>query len=224
VHPEKAGVQESLMQLLLEHGAEIEKQSLAGHRHFAVESCLANGRSRAAAFLAARGARLDLAGAAALGRFDVVKSFFNDDGFLKPPATTQQLQCGFQRACQYGRCEVVEFLLDRGADLREQSPTGATALHWATGGGHLTIIQRLVERGSPLEEINQWGGTVIEHGGWAFVHGDPGIDFVPVFETLLAAGAKIQEGWLSWLEKQDARPAADKSRLADLLRGYGATT
>lgn len=45
-----------------------------------LDSCLANGRPEAAAFLATRGARLDLEGASGVGRLDVVRTFFNDDG------------------------------------------------------------------------------------------------------------------------------------------------
>jgi hypothetical protein len=60
VNPEVTGVQELLLQLLLDYGPEIEKQNLAGNNQGAVISCLANGRPRAGAFLAARGARLDL--------------------------------------------------------------------------------------------------------------------------------------------------------------------
>jgi hypothetical protein len=60
VNPEVTGVRELLLQLLLDYGAEIEKQNLAGNNQGAVISCLANGRPRAGAFLAGRGARLDL--------------------------------------------------------------------------------------------------------------------------------------------------------------------
>ena len=54
VHPELAGVQEPLLQLLLDHGARIEKPNLAGNGQSAVIACLANGRPKAAAFLASR--------------------------------------------------------------------------------------------------------------------------------------------------------------------------
>ena len=66
VNPEVTGVQELLLQLLLDYGAELEKQNLAGNNQGAVISCLANGRPRAGAFLAARGARLDLESAGEL--------------------------------------------------------------------------------------------------------------------------------------------------------------
>ncbi len=45
-------------------------------------------------------------------------------------------------------------------------------------------------------------------------------DYLPVFEALLAAGARVQDGWLAWLERQSGRPPA--SRLA--LRNYYADT
>ncbi len=71
VHPERAGVQESLMQLLLDHGANIDAaNSPAGPL---INVCLANGRAQAAEFLATRGAHLDLEGAAGVGRLDVVQ-------------------------------------------------------------------------------------------------------------------------------------------------------
>jgi ankyrin repeat protein len=124
----------------------------------------------------------------------------------------------------YGRQEVAEFLLDHGADLRDQADTGGTGLHWAAGGGHLSIVRLLIRRRAPLEEINRWGGTVLEHVGWAFGNGNPDIDYLPIFEALLAAGAKVQDGWLAWLERQSARPADVKARLAELLHEYGAVT
>ena len=41
-------------------------------------------------------------------------------------------------------------------------------------------------------------------------------------KALLAAGAKVQDGWLAWLERQSAPPALSKARIAELLRRYGA--
>jgi hypothetical protein len=48
VHPEAAGVQLPLLELLLDRGASIESPNLAGNHHTAVAACLANGRPRAA--------------------------------------------------------------------------------------------------------------------------------------------------------------------------------
>lgn len=220
-HPEHAGVQEALLQMLLDRGAVIDKPGVAGNRHTAVEGCLANGRARAAQFLASRGARLNLETSAGAGRLDIVRTFFREDGRLEPNATKMQLQRGFLWACMYGRHEVVELLLEHGADLRDQADMGGTGLHWAAAGGHLSLVQLLIRHGAPLEEVNRWGGTVLEHAGWAFANGDPARDYLPIFEALLAAGAKVQDGWLRWLERQSGRPADVQSRLAELLRRYG---
>lgn len=222
VHPQAAGVQEQLLQLLLDHGAVIEKPNLAGNKHSAVIACLANGQPRAAEFLATRGAQLDLAGAAGIGRADVVRTFFQSSGSLKPPATKKQLQNGFIWACMYGHEDVAAFLLDRGADLRDPADSGATGLHWAAGGGHVRIVKLLLDHGAPLEELNRWGGTVLEQAGWGFEHSARGTDFAPVFETLLAAGAKIGGRWLAWIEKVKDRSGEEKERVAEIFRRYGA--
>jgi len=223
VHPEVAGVQEPLLQILLDHGASIDKPDPAGHKPLAVVACLANGRPRAGAFLAAHGAQLELESAAGLGRMDVVGTFFDSDGSLKPPATRRRLQLGFLWACRYGRENVVAFLVHQGADTVDPADTGATALHWAAGGGHPSIVKLLLRHGAPLEELNRWGGTVLEHAGWGFEHSTPGTDFAKVFDTLLAAGAKIRGSWLAWIEKVKGRSVEEKARVAKVFRGYGAT-
>ncbi len=64
----------------------------------------------------------------------------------------------------------------------------------------------------------------VGQAGWSFINGDPDIDYVPVFEALLAAGAKIEDGWLTWLENQNGRPAAAKALVADVMHHYGART
>jgi len=220
VHPEVAGVQDALLQLLLDHGAVIEKPNLAGNQHTALTACLANGRPRAAEFLAAQGAQLDLESAAGLGRIDVVKSYFDSDNKLDARATKRQLQKAFLWACMYGREDTALYLLNHGADLLDRADSGATALHWAAGGGHLSIVKLLLDRGAPLEEINQWGGTVLEHAAWGFEHGAPDTDFAAVFETLLAAGAKIRGRWLPLLQRLKSRSQAEKKQLAELLRRY----
>jgi ankyrin repeat protein len=221
IHPLRAGVQNALLAILLDHGAAVESAQRA---HHLIIACLANGHHGAAVFLASRGAPLDLEGAAGVGQLDVVKSFFHQDGSLKPPSNPNQLQHGFLWACEFGRNDVVEFLLDRGADLRGQADTGQTGLHWAVVGAHLPSIELLLKRGAPLEELNAYGGMVLGQALWSFVNGDPQIDYVPVLKTLLDAGAKIEAGSLQWLQKQESRSAAAKSRIAEVLRRYGATT
>ena len=193
VHPDRADVQTELMRILVDQGAVIDHPRGAGNDHRAVNGCLENDRPQAAEFLAARGARLDLEGAAGVGRVDVVKSFFNEDGSLKSSVTKAQMQSGFIWACEYGRRDVVEFLLDKGVDLRAGENTGETALHLAAHRGQLEMIKLLLDQGAPLEAKNVYGGTALGQATWSVRRGDPAIDFVPVIKALLDAGARIEE-------------------------------
>lgn len=187
VHPARAGVQIPLMQTLLDHGANIDGIPNGWNPLLAA---LHNGRPEAAEFLAAHGARLDLEGAAGVGRLDVVKNFVNEDGCLRN-ATKAQLESGFGWACEYGRKEVVEFLLDKGVDLRAGENTDQTGLHRAVIGGQLEIVRLLLKRGAPLEATNVYGGTVLGQATWCVINGDRSSDYFPIITALLDAGARV---------------------------------
>lgn len=223
VHPQRAGVQQPLMQLLLDYGASMNRPGLAGGHSPLVLACFHNGQPESARFLTDHGAPLDLEAAAGVGRLGLVKSFFDTDGSLKPPATNRQLQNGFLWACECGHDDVALFLLDCGADPMDPADTGATALHWAAGAADVWLVKLLIERGAPLEVRNRWGGTVLEHAGHGFEHGPADLDFVPTFETLLAAGARVRGSWLKWLETVNSRSIEEKERLAEVLGRYGVT-
>ena len=189
IHPERVRVQEALMQLLLDHGANIDSaNSPAGPL---INICLANGRVQAAEFLATRGAHLDLEGAAGVGRVDVVKNYFDDSGALRPNASSIPMERGFLWACEYGRNEVVEFLLQQGASLEAQANTGQTPLHWAVIGGHEDTIKLLLDRGASLEAKNVYGGTALGQALWSATNGDPELDYTRIIALLKQHGAKL---------------------------------
>ena len=192
-HPEEAGVQIPLLEKLLERGAQIEQPG-AGHEQSAVRGCLANGRPKAAEFLASRGARLDFEEAAGVGRLDLVQDHFEKDGRRKPGVTKESLDFAFRLACGYGRRDVVDFLLDRGADLASQGRLGRmTALHMAVIGGHRDIVRLLLARNAPLEAVNVYGGTVLGQALWSAAHGGDPDAYEEILEDLLAAGATLEE-------------------------------
>jgi len=204
VHPEAAGVQEALLEKLLDYGANIDQLSGGGRGGSIIISCLANGRPKAAEFLASRGARLDFAGAAALGRLDIVKTSSPSD---------RELQEGFRYACGYGRKSVVEFLLEKGVDLAAHGGDGQTPLHWAVIGGQLEIVKVLLPHNPPLDVVNMFGGKVVGQTLWSAAHGgDPDL-YIAILEALVAAGAKIPERHVpvnarvdEWLAQHGSRP------------------
>ncbi|HEU5163017.1 MAG TPA: ankyrin repeat domain-containing protein [Thermoanaerobaculia bacterium] len=182
IHPETAGVQEDLLRTLLEHGADMRLPG-GGRQQLLVTSCLANGRGRAAAFLADRGAPLDLAAAAGLGRLDLVDRWFDS-------ATAAQRKDALLYACEFGASDVVRFLLEKGLDPAMPLRDSQTPLHWAVIGGQLEIVTLLLEHGPPLEARNVYGGTVLGQALWSAAHGgDPEV-YERIIETLIAAGAK----------------------------------
>ncbi|PYP86859.1 MAG: hypothetical protein DMF61_11680 [Blastocatellia bacterium AA13] len=212
IHPLEAGVQDALIETLIEHGAKVADVSL-------VNGALANGRKAAAEFLAGHGAPLDLEGAAGVGRLDLVRSFFNADGSLKPGAAQEQMKDGFTWACEFGRTEVVAFLLDAGVDVNAKlKHDGQTGLHWAALGGHVETVELLLERNAPVDARDEsWGSTPL---GWALygwsesasaIGAEP---YYRIVELLIAAGSALMPEWL-----------ADETIRADsrMLRALSAT-
>lgn len=164
IHPEQAGVQVALMELLLQRGASLEQPGAAGNGHGIVKGCLANGQGHAARFLASRGATLDFEEAAGVGRLDVVRSYFTSDGSLTNGATVEQLRSGFLYACGYGRTQVAEFLLDTHVDPNVATPQGQTSLHWVAYGPHVDVARLLVRHGANVNARDAAGRTPLD---WA---------------------------------------------------------
>ena len=193
-HPEHAGVQIELIELLVGRGARVDGPDSGS----GVNACLHNGRGEAAAHLASLGARLDLEGAAGVGRLDAVASFFDEQGRLRPPLTADQLKSGFAMACQFGRIDVVRFLLERGVRADERLESGETGLHWASYGGHSETVGLLLDRGASVDVVERtYGGTPL---GWALyawggVEPDRREPYYDVVARLVRAGARLDPGW-----------------------------
>lgn len=189
VHPENAGVQIELLDLLLARGAALGSRI--------VNDCLANGRPQAAAFLAERGAALDLEAAAGIGSIDVVAR-------LVAEASPKEIDVAFGRACAYGHTDCVELLLGRGANPASAGAEGMTGAHWAAHGGHLGILRLLLARSTPLEATNVYGGTVLGQAVWSAIHHRQP-DHLEIIRTLVGAGARAGDDWFTgWSDIDEA--------------------
>jgi hypothetical protein len=218
VHPVETGVQADLIDLLVNAGASLARAVAPDYTEGrVVNACLANGRGEGAQLVAAHGAELDLEGAAGIGCLDVVKSFFDEDGRLKPGATRDQMRAGLFWACQYGHRDVVEFLLGRGVDLAEPH-RGETMLHAAALGGHPEIVRILLAHGAPLDvEDENYHGTPLAWAlyGWANRSTNvPPDGYYDIVDLLVAAGASVRDEW-----RASTGISRDSRLIAALMRG-----
>lgn len=151
--PREYLVQIPLINLLCDHGADPNSAMHAAALHREAEAVHA---------LIARGARLDLPVAAALGRTD-------DARRLLPDADAESRHLALTLAADSGHVEVVRLLLDAGENPNRYNPVGGhshtTPLHQAAGAGHADVVRLLVERGARLDIKDiLWHATP---AGWA---------------------------------------------------------
>ncbi|HSA55070.1 MAG TPA: ankyrin repeat domain-containing protein [Gemmatimonadaceae bacterium] len=203
-HPADAGLQSPLVELLLDFGAAINGLEDDGSP---LMTALAFWYGGAAETLARRGARIDNAVAAAgVGREDLVRRFvidretlasdvrfFETRWFRTPREPRAHIEMAFVTACHFGRESIANFFLDLGVDVTARDKDEMTPLHWAAASGMSELVRRLVARGAPLEVKNTWGGTVLDSTAYFVCFMPvPGMDYRPVMETLIAAGADVE--------------------------------
>jgi len=131
------------------------------------------------------------------------KGYFDDE----PKALAEALTC----ASFLGRTSVADFLMTRGVDPAGGTGTGLSAFHWAANRGNLDTVKLLIERKAPLELVNMYGGTVLGCTVWSAIN-EPRVDHIAIIETLLAAGANIEEA---------GYPTGNES-VDEVLRRHGA--
>ncbi|HEX5153747.1 MAG TPA: ankyrin repeat domain-containing protein [Parafilimonas sp.] len=200
VHPVEAGVQKELVDVLVKYGADINHAVAPDYTEGKlILACLHNGRGEIVEHLAEKGADFDLEGAAGTGILDEVKKYYNENGSLKEGTGITKRDSGFMWACGYGRKPVVEFMLDKGFDVSTITD-GMTALHWAVVGGHVDIIQLLLEYNAPLEIKNSYGGTVLGQALW-FAYNHPRPQYPQIIDLLIKAGAKVEDGWDKYIDE-----------------------
>ena len=172
------------------------------------------GQPAAAAYLASRGAPVDLPGAAGLGRLDLVKERIDQDGGLTENQATARMKDAFSLACAYGRSEVINFLLNRGFEVDEELKghgQGHTGLHVAAYHGHVDAVRTLLRHGARVDVTDKTWGTpplVWALTGWS---GRPTSEerYYDVVAQLVAAGATVKPELLEWdRARQDPRMLA----------------
>jgi ankyrin repeat protein len=167
-HPAKAGVQDALVEELLDHGAAVDGVG-TGTWGPPLMTALAFGHRNAAETLANRGAKTDrLAAAAGLGRLA-------EATHLLPKADPLERHCALALAAQHGQVEIVRLLLDAGEDPNRYNPIGfhghSTPLHQAVWEGHEDVVRLLIDRHARTDiEDTVFHGTPLgwaKHGGHA---------------------------------------------------------
>jgi len=202
VHPHAAGVQSVLVATLLDFGAAVDGVE---HNGSPLMTAFRFHYPKAAETLVRRGARVDnIISAAALGRVDLVDSFVDDDGTLRPHVPLAEvpwpslprdskvhLGYALTWACTFGRNEVVELLLRKGVDASGRDGD-ATALHFAAAFGRMDLVRLLLKHGASLEALNSYDGTVLDGTMWyAFNSPIEGVAYAAVVRELIDAGARV---------------------------------
>lgn len=148
----QCGVQIELIDVLVDAGAATDHNP---------NNALVNGNIAAADHLLMRGAKVTLAAAACLERWDDVDR-------LIPTATVPQKQMSFVLSALNGKAEALRRMIRAGVDVNAPSKdlySHGTPLHHAVCSGSLEAVKVLVEAGANLSpKDTAWGGTPL---GWA---------------------------------------------------------
>jgi hypothetical protein len=158
-----ANVSGPLMQLLLDRGATLDLGSSDavipewGSLNV-LDVALSNYATRAAEKLIELGARADVCVAAALGRMDLLRGFFDEDGQLnarpwrhgKEMSARDAIGLAVLFAYVNGRTEAMDFLLEKDGNWNMTGVNNGALLHRAAWDGRLDLVRRVVSLGADV--------------------------------------------------------------------------
>lgn len=105
-------------------------------------------------------------------------------------ASNSSMSWGLNAAARYGHLDAVNVLLESGAEIDDLNRTRTTALLQAVVGGHLAIVQRLLEVKANFEAFSQLN-TFMEHRFCTPLHIASGKGSTDIVRMLVDAGANI---------------------------------
>ncbi len=150
--------------------------------------------------------------AAKNGDLQTVKMILAEDP-SKLNTTDEEHYTALHWACMRAHWDVVNFLIEKGADLNIIGGDGGAPLNWAAHHDNVEIINRMIEKGASLNVQNQWGMTELHTAIW---RGN-----IHVVESLLDQGSdpmiKTKEGWTAM--HYACRSGHDN--IIDMLRNRG---
>lgn len=122
-------------------------------------------------------------------------------------AVAEALSC----ACFLGWTKAAEYFLSQGVPAPGGAKTGMNGFHWAANRGELEAVRLLIRWKAPMDDLNMYGGNVLEAVIWSAIH-QPRPGQIPVIEELLGAGARLGD---------EPYPTGNAA-IDALLRQYGA--
>ena len=174
----EANVSGPLIELLVQRGATLDLETSEtvipdwGPRNV-LHVALSNYGHRAAEKLIELGAKPDVCVAAALGRMDLLRGFFDEQGHLRSRPRREGVLLSERDAIGLAylfafvnhRQEAMDFLLAKDGNWNMTGVNNGAVLHRAAWDGDLPMVQRLIAKGADISNRdNPFGGTPLS---WA---------------------------------------------------------
>jgi serine/threonine protein kinase len=169
----RANVEQSI-QLLLDHGADVNAIANSGQTPLAIASTYlnnSNDNERLIRLLLDRGAKVNVADqdgqtplslAVARNNVAIAKLLLNAGATVTVPGSQGEMAL-WQSAIVYGNVEMLELLLEHGANINAKDNSGITPLHAAIQTGNLSITKWLLEHGASINAKNNSGTTPLHY-------------------------------------------------------------
>ncbi len=220
-----SGFDESVMRLLVSHGANVNATRADGKSAYVL--AVRSGNTSAAEYLASVGADVNtltdvdrLLGACALHDATAAHSLVRADSTLLTRLTAED-RAFLGHYVGDGQRDVVALMISLGWPLADEGEWGGTPLHWAAWNGRAELVRLLVDAGAPINmRDTTYGSSPIAwaaHGS-TFCDRRPDSDYLAVVTALLNAGATRVESFNKWGESPEGMAAPE---VATLLRARG---
>lgn len=113
---------------------------------------------------------------------------------------------------------------EAGKGARERLPAwchivvdGFTGLNWAATRGRFDVVRLFLARGASPDIRNSYDGTALGAALWGAVNRGHNADDVPVIETLVSAGARVEPALVDWWRHQRTQAPDVHARILSVL-------